>query len=1203
MKLLSRFFRIYTRLLCVVVLLWGLIPATTYAGTGSLDGNAQTVDLTVLFQYPPPQADVDTITNTMKNVRQNVSSIICDVTEGQLRLGTVTLRAGDCESGSCQTGLDQADILFTPTNNVGAAQSDICEAGEACSDLGRLGANSKFSRYYLDKPTIVAHELGHYIFNLADSYRQYECKSHRPPYGALFDCDDLTETNTSLMMAEDCGENAAYTELTTDATFPLPGQNVCAAEEDVLSPGGACAPDDVCPNVGGYSATYDGFKNKSDDQIPICQAFDPDSCEFEWAATQWFSFYNFGEVLSEMEQAARNLEALNGGNPVFDTIATGVPSSGVPAQRQAFCDKGANIMNEIDVPNQVIMLLDRSWSMAFPESEFEKCDPAGCPEICENNKDDDEDGVIDEEECATQRIDKLKALSLDYLDLMAEAPEESIETGVMSFACDAREDVPLQVVDNIDSDFEPAINALNPNGKTAIADSLIEASERLTGANKAILLVTDGFNTCGSDDFSETFEKLNDAGISVSVISFGPAGESLEAMNIAQQTNGRYLSVPTATDLGPAFARQWANLVNAGKLIPQLPYNLLRQDPDPVPVPIQGTLPDPGSQTLATRPTERSVRVARALTLENSTVSSTSLSAAAMAPVEAELFEVFVEKDTEKLLILLASDQEDYTGVGIRAELTGPPGPNPNTFDTENAGASPFLNVQRRSAYTLISVDFPNPGLWRINLSVPDSRLIDANQTGFITVLTRAPEASFISDIDRTIITDPTESPRVHAFARFGNGTVFNAPVSATLLRPDDSSVNLEVEEGSDPLPSAGYLVRIPEEHIQQPGLYEVRLHILASENQALLRIGEFLPESPLPVTFERSTTETFIVVNEDQRCMCQMDEDCDDDGIQGESSSIDLDGDGVPNACDLDSDGDEIDDAFEGQGDSDDDGVPNYLDPDADGDGLPDSDDPDASGHSKPKVTFTDAVLDSCESTKTLEVRLSTEYPVIRADIPIELSASTSLEIQDIVPGADAVAAGLESFKVEIGEPPLTPFQARAQLRFKHKAPLQPGSHLRLLDVITAANSTSPQLELICPIFQQPQVVEPVLVIKKGKYVKKITPEGFCGELEVREDDIDNDGVGNSCDNCPYNRNPEQADADLDGEGDVCDAQLSACADGIDNDNDSLVDLLDPGCSDSADGSERMPNLLCDNGIDDDLDGFIDLEDQNCLTSNSPSE
>ena len=51
------------------------------------------------------------------------------------------------------------------------------------------------------------------------------------------------------------------------------------------------------------------------------------------------------------------------------------------------------------------------------------------------------------------------------------------------------------------------------------------------------------------------------------------------------------------------------------------------------------------------------------------------------------------------------------------------------------------------------------------------------------------------------------------------------------------------------------------------------------------------------------------------------------------------------------------------------------------------------------------------------------------------------------------------------------------------------------------------------------------------------------------------------------------------------------ACADGIDNDGDGLVDLSDPGCANGEDLGERDPLLPCDDGADNDADGRIDFD------------
>jgi len=66
----------------------------------------------------------------------------------------------------------------------------------------------------------------------------------------------------------------------------------------------------------------------------------------------------------------------------------------------------------------------------------------------------------------------------------------------------------------------------------------------------------------------------------------------------------------------------------------------------------------------------------------------------------------------------------------------------------------------------------------------------------------------------------------------------------------------------------------------------------------------------------------------------------------------------------------------------------------------------------------------------------------------------------------------------------------------------------------------------------------------------------------------------------------------------------LVQCADGIDNDGDGWVDLVDPGCATAADNDEALVGPdECGDGVDNDGDGLVDGLDSECATPTGDSE
>ena len=165
--------------LCLTIL--GLAP-TARAGSGYVDANGD-AHLNLHFRFPPFASD---LTRVQEQV-QRASQLLCDATEGQMRIASMRLGAGG-------TSEVLGDIWYYPPGAIGRSRAN----GAPLHDKSRR----IFLAYDDIRSDVLVHELGHLILGLPDQYDEQRRFGGACGIGPAFDADVLLDEQNHTMMQQ-----------------------------------------------------------------------------------------------------------------------------------------------------------------------------------------------------------------------------------------------------------------------------------------------------------------------------------------------------------------------------------------------------------------------------------------------------------------------------------------------------------------------------------------------------------------------------------------------------------------------------------------------------------------------------------------------------------------------------------------------------------------------------------------------------------------------------------------------------------------------------------------------------------------------------------------------------------------------------------------------------------------------------------------
>ena len=454
------------------------------------------------------------------------SEIIWDMTEGRVRLNKIYLHG----SGSPNVAVE--DIVAAYRDSASVAYQTI---------ESRTGYLS-LSYIELYSGHLVAHELGHYLFDLRDEY-----------YVEAFICND-PNANLQFLDIGRAGGKCDDSPINVDTCIMQDNIDKIATE--------LCDSDD-----------HDLIQNQPSATRGYCEGVTGTKKDVKTTIQEFKHKKSCWETLTSHPTYAPLFNATT--EPIQTAPGNFVPPTFIDTTQ----GQGAGFGDVLGI------LLDVSGSMGWSISNTVN-------ELCGNGLDDDGDSQIDEVECAERRLDVMAAATRAWLDLVAKGSIRPYYATLYAFNQNVGEihsgvvtksDVPgfLNAVEGLVNGTSPWGSPV-PSGGTAIGSAMTQAKvDILTRFNdptilaksRGVLLFSDGHSNTGADPFAVASTYVSSR-IRLSPIGVGDVTDSTFMTRLADITGGVKPIMGRPRHLISAFVDNYAALVDAESIIPRMGYRL-----------------------------------------------------------------------------------------------------------------------------------------------------------------------------------------------------------------------------------------------------------------------------------------------------------------------------------------------------------------------------------------------------------------------------------------------------------------------------------------------------------------------------------------------------------------------------------------------------------------------------------------------------